>query len=170
MVSSLSDTSRQELRRSTVYTRLLQRLGHGRWFAVTIKHAGCKLDRALYRMSRGRVTLSGPNMPTMLLTTRGRRTGKERTTPVFYVRDGDNLVVGCENFGLQTASSWPINLRANPRAEIQIGGGRAPYEARPATEDEIDRNLPRLVAVWPAHDSYQRRSGVCHVFVFEPLP
>ena len=168
MVSRLNDAADRDLRRRTVYTRLLQRLGHGRWFAVTIKHVGCKLDRALYRMSRGRLTLSGPNLPTMLLTTRGRRTGKERTTPVFYVRDGDNLVVACENFGLQTASSWPINLLAKPHAVIQIGGRVARYRARLATNAEIDRNMPRLVALWPAHDTYQHHSGVRHVFVFEP--
>jgi len=50
--------------------------------------------------------MSGSELPTMLLTTTGRKTGKERSVPLHYVRDGNNLVAVCENFGLDTASSW----------------------------------------------------------------
>lgn len=153
-----------------IYTRVMRRAGHGRWFAIMIKHAGSKVDTALYRASRGRLTLAGPALPTMLLTTRGRKTGKDRTVPVFFVRDGDRLVAACENFGLGTTSSWPVNLRAHPYATIQIGSRVARYRARPATEDEYDRNMPRLLADWPAHETYRERTGVRHVMVFEPLP
>jgi F420H(2)-dependent quinone reductase len=59
---------------------------------------GSKLDRVLYRASRGRITLSGPSLPMMLLTTRDRKTGEPRTVPVFYLRDGHNLVATYENF------------------------------------------------------------------------
>jgi len=54
-----------------IYARALRRIGRGRWFAITVKHAGCKLDKALYRASPGRLTLTGRTAPTMLLTTRG---------------------------------------------------------------------------------------------------
>jgi len=149
-----------------IYTRALRRIGHGRWFAIMVRTAGCRLDRVLYRASRGRVTLTG--LPTMLLTTRGRRTGKDRTVPVFYVRDGDRLVASSENFGLRANSGWPVNLRAHPYATIQIGSRAARYRARPATQDEYDRTMPRLLADWPAHETYRERSGVRHVVVFEP--
>ena len=87
------------------FTRAVQRLGHVRSFTVAIRSAGSKLDRVLYRGSGGRITLTGPSLPTMLLTTRGRKTGQPRTVTVFYVRDGHNLVAACENFGLAAPAS-----------------------------------------------------------------
>src|SRR5215475_6794182 len=157
-------------RRYGLLTRAVQRVGRVRSFTFVIRYAGSKLDRVLYRTSGGRITLTGPSLPTMLLTTRGRKTGKPRTTPVFYVRDGRNLVAACENFGLAAPASWPGNLRADPLATIQIGSTVASYRARPATKEEIDRAMPQLLSVWPAHDTYLRRTGTRYVFVFEPAP
>ena len=151
------------------YDRVLQRVGHLRPFTFVIRYAGSKVDRLLYRASRGRVTLAGPGLPTMLLTTRGRRTGKPRTVPVFYVRDGRNLVAASENFGLAAAASWPGNLRADPCVTIQVGSTSASYRARPATAAEVDRAMPRLLSIWPAHETYLQRTGNRYVFVFEPL-
>ncbi|MDP7735910.1 nitroreductase family deazaflavin-dependent oxidoreductase [Mycobacterium paragordonae] len=145
-----------------------RKIGHYRWFAVLMKHVGTPADRALIRASRGRLSISGPQLPTMLLTTRGRKSGKDRTVPLHYVRDGENLVAACENFGLETASSWPKNLLAHPTARVEIGGRNATYVGRPASAAEIDRNMPRLVTMWPAHDTYLERSGFRQVFVFEP--
>lgn len=151
------------------YDRVLQRVGHLRPFTFVIRYAGSKVDRLLYRASRGRVTLAGPGLPTMLLTTRGRRTGKPRTVPVFYVPDGRNLVAASENFGLATAASWPGNLHADPYVTIQVGSTSASYRARPATATEVDRAMPRLLSIWPAHETYLQRTGTRYVFVFEPL-
>src|SRR6188472_4678010 len=98
-----------------LYLRVMRRIGHYRWFSLFMKHVGSRVDRALIRASRGRFSMSGPALPTMLLTTRGRRSGKDRTVPLHYVRDGKNLVAACENFGLKAASSWPKNLLADQR-------------------------------------------------------
>jgi deazaflavin-dependent oxidoreductase (nitroreductase family) len=152
-----------------VYVRVARRIGHNRWFSLFMKHVGSRVDRALIHASRGRLSISGPQMPTMLLTVKGRKSGKERTVPLFYVRDGNNLVAACENFGLEVASSWPKNLLADPKARIEIGGTAADYLSRPATDEEVARNMPRLIEMWPAHDTYQERSGVRHVIVFEPV-
>jgi deazaflavin-dependent oxidoreductase (nitroreductase family) len=154
---------------SRLYARLIRRLGHHRWFSLLVKHALSKLDRTLIRASRGRFSLSGREMATMLLTTKGRRSGKERTTPVYYVRDGPNLVAACENFGLGAASEWPKNLLADAHARIQIGTTASEYRARLATDAEIARSLPRLVEMWPAHDTYLERTGTRYVFVFQPV-
>ena len=157
-------------RRYGPFTRAVQRLGHVRLFTVVIRYAGSKLDRVLYRASGGRITLTGPSLPTMLLTTRGRKTGRPRMVQVFFVRDGHNLVAACENFGLAAPASWPGNLRANPLVTIQIGSMVARYRARPAAKEEIERAMPRLLSVWPAHETYLRRTGTRYVFVFEPVP
>lgn len=152
-----------------LYLGTMRRLGHYKWFGFMFKHLGTPTDRALIRLSGGRLSMGGSEMPTMLLTTTGRKTGKDRTVPLNYVLDGENVIAVCENFGLDTASSWPYNLLANPSARLEIKGEGAEYLARPATEDEVDRNMPKLVAMWPAHDTYVKRSGTRKVFVFEPV-
>src|ERR1700758_3394685 len=152
-----------------LYVESLRRIGHYRWFSLFMKHVGSRIDRSLISVSRGRFSLSGPQLTTMLLTTKGRKTGKDRTVPLHYVRDGKNLVAACENFGLQAASSWPKNLVANPKARIEIGGRSADYLSRPATPEEVARTMPRLVEMWPAHDSHMQQNGVRRVIVFEPL-
>jgi deazaflavin-dependent oxidoreductase (nitroreductase family) len=152
-----------------LYLRLMRRMGHYKWFAIVFKRVGTPVDRALIRASRGRLSMSGTELPTMLLTTTGRRTRKERTIPLHYVRDGKNVVAVCENFGLDTASSWPFNLLADPKARIEIEGNSGNYMSRPATSEEVGRNMPRLIELWPAHDTYAKRSGTRKVFVFEPV-
>ncbi len=60
-----------------------------------------RLDRRLYRLSGGRISVAGPPLFSwLLLTTTGRKSGQPRTTPVVYIRDGDLLVVTSENFGM----------------------------------------------------------------------
>lgn len=154
--------------RPSRYTQFARWIGHRRWFAWIMKHVGFRFDRALYRLSAGRLWLSGPEIPTMLLTTTGRKTGKARTVPLIYLRDGRNLVAACENFGLDKASSWPKNALAHPNVTVQIGRNVKGYRARLATDDEAARNVPLLVDMWPAHDTYRERSGQRYVFVFEP--
>jgi deazaflavin-dependent oxidoreductase (nitroreductase family) len=153
---------------SRSYARLLRRLGHSRRFTPVIKHVLSKVDRVLIRASGGRWSVSGRQFTTMLLTTTGRTSGKDRTVPVYYVRDGRNLVVACENLGLRAASQWPKNLFADPAARIEVDGTVAAYRARLATQQEVDRNMPRLAGMWPAHDTYLQRTGTRYVFVFEP--
>ena len=153
-----------------MYRRLVQRIGHHRWFAALLRTAGAPLDRRLYRASAGRVVITGPVLfPTLLLTTTGRRSGKPRTTPVIYHRDGSRLVVSSENFGQRRPAAWPLNLLADPHATVQLGAASQTFTARPAAADEVDRYWPELVALWPAHATYQRRSGARHMFVLEPV-
>ena len=111
--------------------------------------------------------MGGSELPTMLLTTTGRRTGKERTVPLNYVRDGKNLVAVCENFGMDTASSWPYNLIADPNARLEIDGTAANCLSRPATEDEVGPQYAEADRDVASHDTYVKRSGtrkVCRVF------
>lgn len=150
------------------YTRLARWLGHCRWFAYMMRHLGWRVDRFLLRISNGRVDLSGPDIPTMLLTTTGRRTGTAHTVPISYVRDGKNLVAVCEDFGLVQTANWPLNAIANPQVTVEVEGQSGLRHARPATPAEQARNLPALVSDWPAHDTYLQRTGHRQVIVFEP--
>lgn len=132
----------------------------GRWLSP--------VDRLLYRLTRGKLTTTGPRVqPTLLLTTIGRLSGQERTTPVMYLQDGHKYIVSCENFGQERPAAWPLNLDANPAATLQIGRHTTACLARPATEGELDRYWPTFLEVWPAHQSYLDRSGVRRMFVLE---
>jgi deazaflavin-dependent oxidoreductase (nitroreductase family) len=153
------------------YRRLVQRVGHTRWFAAALRSAGARADVVLYRRSGGRLSIAGPALfPVLLLTTTGRRSGRPRTTPVIYVRAGDALVVSSESFGQRRPAAWPLNLAADPRAVVQLGARTAAYVGRPATAAEVDRHWPALVRAWPAHETYHRRSGVRKVYVLERAP
>ena len=156
-------------RRYGPFTRAVQRVGQARSFTAVVRYAGSELDRLVYRASRGRITLSGPSLPMMLLTTRDRKTGEPRTVPVFYLRDGHNLVATDENFESVGGGSWPANLRADPQVTIQIGSTLTSYRARPATAEETDRTMQQLLYIWPAYDTYLQRSDTRQMIVFEPL-
>ena len=149
---------------------LVRRLGHARWFAFALRRlGGARLDGWLYRRSGGRLSIAGPALfPVMLLTTTGRRSGRPRTTPVIYIRDGDDLIVSSEDFGQQRPAAWPLNLEADPSATVQLGDVAARFRARRADAEEAERHWPALVEAWPAHETYHRRSGARHVFVLEP--
>jgi deazaflavin-dependent oxidoreductase (nitroreductase family) len=148
--------------------RLIRRLGHRRWFAAAGRRFGAPLDRALYRATRGRITSTAGAAPVMLLTTTGRRSGRSRTTPVMYLRDGDRFVVTSENFGQQRPAAWPLNLIADPTATVQVGAQVVPCRARLLHDTEADRYWARFVEAWPAHESYLARSGQRHTFLLEP--
>jgi deazaflavin-dependent oxidoreductase (nitroreductase family) len=148
--------------------RFIRWLGHRRWFAAAGRRFGAPLDRALYRLTKGRITSTAGAAPVMLLTTTGRRSGRPRTTPVMYLRDGERFVVTSENFGQQRPAAWPLNLLADGRATVQVGGEVLPCRARLLDDAEVDSYWPRLVEVWPAHESYLARSGQRHTFVLEP--
>jgi F420H(2)-dependent quinone reductase len=87
-----------------------------------------------------------------------------------YLRDGDRFVVSSENFGQERSAAWPLNLLADPRATVQIGSQTLACRARLLDEEEADHYWPRLVEVWPAHETYRARSGKRHTFVLEPHP
>jgi len=99
-------------------SRAVHRVGRSRSFTEAMRHVGTRLDRVLYRASHGRITVSGPSLPIMLLTTRDRKTGEPRTVPVFYARDRHNLVASYDNFQSAGGGSWSGNLRADPRVTI----------------------------------------------------
>lgn len=115
-------------------------------------------------MSTGRQII-----PTLLLTTVGRRTGRERTVPVLYVRDGDRLVIAGSNWGQRQHPAWSENLLANPVAKVQMGNERGAYRATQATTEERARLWLELDRIWPAYETYRKRAGRdIRVFVLEP--
>jgi deazaflavin-dependent oxidoreductase (nitroreductase family) len=152
------------------YRRLLVRIGHTRAGVFLIEQVLSRVDRRLYRWTNGKLLMSGPMIfPTLLLTTIGRTSGKERTVPLIYVRDGARLVVVTGYGGTDQRANWAKNLAAHPVARVQVGEQSGAYRAHLATEDEWRRYWPELVKVWPPYETYRRRSGGSKVFVLEPV-
>ncbi len=148
----------------------LRRLGSTGLGVWVIKHLFAPLDRRLYRWTGGRgIALGRPLAPRLLLTTTGRRTGRDRTVPVFYLRAGDRLVICNVNPGFEQPNPWPLNLRAHPLARVRVGATSGTYHARDATDEEVARYWPQLVRIWPAYQTHYDRSGQRSIFILEPV-
>lgn len=98
-------------------------------------------------------------VPTLLLTTRGRRSGKARRTPLIYGRDGEDYVIVASAGGSPTAPAWYHNLSADPRVRVQVMAERFDATARTATPEEKARLWPVMTAIWPAYDEYQAKTS-----------
>lgn len=117
------------------------------------------VHRFVYRASRGRLGSSLAGKPMLLLTTKGRKTGKERTTPLLYHRDGDALVVVASNGGDPRYPAWYLNLRAHPQARVQVGRLTLRCRARVAGPEERARLWPMLLAEYAGYREYEVRAG-----------
>ncbi len=135
---------------------LVRALGHRRWFAALGARVAHRIDRLAFQRTGSLAT--GRIFPTLLLTTIGRTSGRPRTTPLLYIRDGPRLVVASSNWGRPTEPGWARNLEADPHARVRIGGDEAEYRARAATLEERATFWPQLDQVWPAYATYRRRS------------
>jgi deazaflavin-dependent oxidoreductase (nitroreductase family) len=114
---------------------------------------------AVYRLTRGRVFGRLGGQPVLLLRTTGRRSGRPRTTPVQYVRDDQSLVVVAANAGAARAPAWLLNLRANPRARVQLRADTRTVVAREAADEEHTRLWERLTAANRSLDKVAQRAG-----------
>lgn len=114
---------------------------------------------AIYRASGGRVGHTFPGLPTMLLLDHvGARSKTKRTSPLLYVRDGENLVIVASKGGYPRHPAWFHNLKANPETTVQVGRERRAVRARVATDEERPRLWAQAVAAYPGYEDYQARS------------
>ena len=108
--------------------------------------------------------------PVLLLTTTGRKTGEERTTPLLYLADGEDLVVVASNGGAPKHPAWLLNLRANPEATVEVGGRKLRVRAREAGPEEKERLWPKLVEMYGSYEDYRRRTDrEIPVVLLEPI-
>jgi deazaflavin-dependent oxidoreductase (nitroreductase family) len=97
-------------------------------------------------------------MPVLLLTTTGRRSGKARSTPLTFFRDGTDLVVIASNGGADRPPDWSLNLQHTPRAVVEIGTDKLVASARPASEQERERLRVVITATYTGYARYQERT------------
>ena len=93
-----------------------------------------------------------------LLTTTGRKSGEQRTTPLIYGTSGDDHIVVASQGGEDEHPTWYLNLQANPEAELQVKGDRFKVRARDATPEEKPEMWKQMTAQWPDYDAYQQRT------------
>jgi deazaflavin-dependent oxidoreductase (nitroreductase family) len=104
----------------------------------------------------------------LLLTTKGRKTGKPRTTPLIYARDGDDYVIVASQGGAPEHPGWYRNLEKDANVEIQVLDEVFPARARTAEGEERERLWRLANEVWPHYDEYAKRTDrVIPVVVIE---
>jgi deazaflavin-dependent oxidoreductase (nitroreductase family) len=95
---------------------------------------------------------------TLLLTTKGRKTGEPRTTPLIYENSGDDYVIVASKGGAPDDPGWYRNLEKDPNVELQVKDEVFPAHARVAEGDERERLWKLAAQQWPDYDSYQQKT------------
>lgn len=96
---------------------------------------------------------------TLLLTTRGRKSGKLRRTALIYGQDGDRYLLVASNGGARNHPFWYLNLTAQPEVQVQVGADKFTARARTAGAEEKPRLWRLMAAIWPDYDRYQKRTS-----------
>jgi deazaflavin-dependent oxidoreductase (nitroreductase family) len=122
-----------------------------------------------YQETDGEVGYIWNGVPTLLLTTTGRKSGQPRTTPLIHARDGGDYLVVASMGGAPQHPQWYLNLVANASAQIQDRSDHIDVTARTAGEDEKARLWKIVAEQWPNYDVYQSRTDrVIPVVVLSP--
>src|SRR3954451_530291 len=127
--------------------------GPGSWLFARIAH---RIDRPLYRLTRGRHTLSTlvSGIPVVMLTTTGARSGQRRTVPVLGLPTDDGLVVIASNFGQRRHPAWYHNLRATPEGEVPVEWTTRRFRAVVAEGERRERIWKRGLEIYPGFSQY----------------
>ena len=97
--------------------------------------------------------------PTLLLTSRGRKSGVLRRTALIYGRDGDSYVLVASNGGAPRRPAWYLSLVEHPDIEVQLGPDRFSARARPATAEERPKLWRTMASIFLRYDAYQKKAG-----------
>jgi proline iminopeptidase len=95
---------------------------------------------------------------TLLLTTKGRKSGKQSTTPLIYENDGDRYVIVASKGGADEHPGWYLNLEKEPAVEIQVMDEVIPARAHTAEGEERERLWNLAAQQWPDYNSYQQNT------------
>ena len=125
---------------------------------AVVQRGVTRLHSFVYRATGGGVggRLAGASV--LLLTTTGRKSGKEHTVPLLYLEDGENMVVVASNGGTPRHPAWWLNLEKKPEAIVEIGHRKLRVRAERASPEEKDRLWPKLVAMYAGYESYRCRT------------
>jgi len=148
-----------------MYTRILMALTRSEAAVPLVHHVVVPLDRRIFKATKGRMSLThlGSSlkrraMQDLLLTTTGKQSGKQRSTPVLFLdHDGGFVIVG-SRYGTDSHPHWTANLLATPEATVLVRGRELPVNARRLTQLEVDDLWPRLLEIYPNWAHYRERT------------
>ena len=101
---------------------------------------------------------SRSGLPTLLLTSVGRKSGEQRTTPLVFMQDGASVVVVGSLAGYDTHPAWYLKLQAQPNCWVQLDRNKSKAAARDATAAEREQLWPRLTALFPPWGYFQKQT------------
>jgi F420H(2)-dependent quinone reductase len=113
----------------------------------------------LYRSTGGRIGGRIQGLPVLLLTTTGRKSGKPRTVPLGYLREGSTHVIIASYGGLPRHPAWFFNLQSHPEANIQAKKVQVQVRAELANPEKKRELWARLLEVAPGYANYQKRTS-----------
>jgi deazaflavin-dependent oxidoreductase (nitroreductase family) len=121
-------------------------------------------------------TITLPNLPakavpSLLLTTTGRKSGQKYLFPLFYGPAGKGYFVIASKGGAPEHPGWYRNILANPEVDVQVGTKKMRARARTATGEERARLWDQAVVFWPPYADYQKKAGAREipVVVLDPV-
>ncbi|MFI8291921.1 nitroreductase family deazaflavin-dependent oxidoreductase [Streptomyces sp. ms191] len=143
---------------AAVGVRLIQKVSSTRVFAKVAPHVIPAMDRAVHRLTRGKVLPSARMLPGVILTVRGARSGLPRVTPLACMPEpaGSWLLIG-SNFGREGHPAWTGNLLKHPDAEVSWHGEVIPVRAELLTGEERAAAWRAALEFWPPYATYQAR-------------
>jgi deazaflavin-dependent oxidoreductase (nitroreductase family) len=113
----------------------------------------------LYNVSGGRIGGKMGKLPILLLTTTGRKSGKQRTLPLVYIMDDSAYVITASAGGADKHPGWFFNIRSNPQATIQVKDTHIKVTAEIVGSEKKSELWARLVEVAPNFAGYQKRTS-----------
>ena len=125
----------------------------------------------VYKATHGRVGHTAPGFPTMLLLDHvGAKSGKKRTSPLLYFKDGEDLVIVASKGGFPQHPAWYHNLMANPDVEVQVGSEHRAVHARVVSDpEERERLWAKAMRMYGPYADYRARAGrEIPIVVLEP--
>jgi deazaflavin-dependent oxidoreductase (nitroreductase family) len=111
-----------------------------------------------YRATGGEEGHDWQGTHTLLLTTKGRRSGELRELALIYGRHGDDYMIVASKGGSDEPPAWYRNIEADPNVEVQVRDERFKARARTASPEEKRELWPTMTSEWPAYDDYQKKT------------
>jgi deazaflavin-dependent oxidoreductase (nitroreductase family) len=140
----------------------------GTWYSSKL---GARVDPWLLRVSGGRIDHALGTIPIALLTVRGARSGRERTVPLLYFSDGDDVILIASSYGRPKFPAWYHNLKANPDVRLEARGRTGSYRAQEVEGPERDRLFDEARKIYRGYTEYERRTeGVRQIPVMRLSP
>jgi deazaflavin-dependent oxidoreductase (nitroreductase family) len=133
----------------------------GTWFYSQVS---ARIDPWLLRVSGGRFSSLLGVLPIVLLSARGAKSGIERTVPLVYFTDGQDVILIASSFGRPRYPAWYHNLKANPEVKLDAAGRSARFRARETEGEDRTRLYELAKQLYRGYGNYEQRTeGIRHV-------